>query len=210
MGIPIIDRACPWVRQFRNQVCAVDRQSEQPVIMIDKGYMVNDCYQSIFPEDSIFVLPHNYKEQIKKHKNPAKSLRLIVYTVFRKKDSEHVKSFIEENDPHPDNNLLGYRRSLCIWTKQGLIEEMEEKIPLHKINRIWIICSSDVDRSTKSLINEAHEHGCEVAIIKTHNDIPPSAAEDARIGVLMAPIPMPKKAFQIKDSIKQKFKVEGV
>jgi hypothetical protein len=134
-----------------------------------------------------------------------KSLRLIVYTVFRKKDAENVKRFIEEQYPHSNNNLQGYKRSLCIWTKQGLIEEMEEMIPLHKLNQIWIICSSEVDRSTRSLINEAREHECGVVIIKTDRDIPQTVKEKSRIGVLMAPIPMPKKAFTIKDIIKQRF-----
>ncbi|MEJ2663012.1 MAG: hypothetical protein P8107_03065 [Spirochaetia bacterium] len=204
-GIPIIDRACPWVRQFRKQLESMNTQTEQAAIMIDKGHMVYDCYKSIFPPDSIFILPSNYKEEIPAQKDPAKSLRLIVYTVFRKKDAENAERFIREHYPHPDNNLEGYKKSLCVWTKQGLVEEMEEEIPRYNLEQIWIICSSEVDRSTKSLINEAREHGCEARIIKHRDDIPASVAADARVGVLMAPIPMPKKAVEIKEIIKQRF-----
>jgi 4-hydroxy-3-methylbut-2-enyl diphosphate reductase IspH len=204
-GIPVIDRACPWVRQFKKQLESMNTHTEQAVIMIDKGHMVYDCYRTIFPEDSIFILPENFSEEISRHKNPDKSLRLIVYTVFRKKDAENVERFISEHYPHPGNNLEGYKKSLCVWTRQGLIEEIEEKIPQHHLDRIWIICSSEVDRSTKSLINEARERGCGVEIIKTRDDIPATSGKDSRIGVLMAPSPMPKEALEIKEIIKRRF-----
>jgi hypothetical protein len=48
-GIPIIDRACPWVRQFKKQIQDINRQTEQAVIMIDKGHMVYDCYKVASP-----------------------------------------------------------------------------------------------------------------------------------------------------------------
>jgi 4-hydroxy-3-methylbut-2-enyl diphosphate reductase IspH len=206
-GIPIIDRACPWVKEFRDQLLSLDQTTHQAVVMIDQGHMVRECYRSIIPTDAILVGHNDFVERIRTAKDPRRALKLIVYTVFRPQDAERASDFIRKEYPHPANDLDGYKRSLCVWTKQGLLEEMREAIPRERLKSVWIICSSDVDRSTRSLINQATDCGAEPLILRSAADIPVQVADGDRIGVLMAPIPMPRAALALKEEIRRRFTV---
>jgi 4-hydroxy-3-methylbut-2-enyl diphosphate reductase IspH len=203
-GIPIIDHACPWVSQLRKQLLNINHNTHQCILMIDEGHMVYECFKSAFPKDIIIVQHNNYKEKLKVFKNKKPSY-LLVYTVFRKKDAENISKFIEKEYPHPDNILNNYKKTLCVWTKQGLFEELEEHLPEKKLDEVWIICSSDKDRSTMSIINEVNEHGAKPVIIKEKEDIPMTVKENNRIGILNAPIPIPKKIRELKNFIKDRF-----
>jgi 4-hydroxy-3-methylbut-2-enyl diphosphate reductase IspH len=204
-GVPIVDRACPWVKEFRDQLLALDSSTHQAVVMIDEGHMVYQCYRSIIPRDAILVQPEDYRERIDRERDPGRALRLIVYTVYRRKDAENVIAHIREFHGHPLNILDGYEKTLCVWTKQGLFEEMAAVIPAERLTEVWIICSSDADRSTRSIINEVADRGALPRVIREESEIPDSPPDDARIGVLMAPIPMPKKALAIKETIRKRF-----
>jgi len=207
-GIPIIDHACPWVSQFKKQVLTLNPLTHQGIIMIDKGHVVYKCLNSKFPKDTIVINTDNYKEEIKLNKNN-KPVKFIVYTVFRIKDCERVIKFINENYPHDDNILYGYKKTLCMWTKQGLCEEIENKVNEHNLNEVWIICSSQFDRSTMSIINEVKENGAIPVIIKKEEDIPEKINNNIKIGVLKAPLPLPKKAIHIKEKIKNLYLDNG-
>jgi 4-hydroxy-3-methylbut-2-enyl diphosphate reductase IspH len=204
-GVPIVDRACPWVKEFRDQLLALDPSTHQAVVMIDEGHMVYQCYRSIIPADAILVQPEDFRERIERLHDGRRALKLIVYTVYRPKDAERVILYIEENRANGANDLRGYEKTLCVWTKQGLFEEMAALIPAERLGEVWIICSSDADRSTRSIINEVADQGAVPRVIREESEIPGSPADDARIGVLMAPIPMPKKALAIKETIRKRF-----
>ncbi len=200
-GVPIIDHACPWVANFRNQLLEHNQDTHQCIMMLDRGHMVYDCLKKIFPQDAIIINTDNYEEEIRKYKNE-KPINFLVYTVFREKDALRVIHFINLNYHHPENILTGYSKTACIWTKQGLFQEIELKIPEKKLDEVWVICSSESDRSTMSIINEIRENNAEAKIIKKPEDIPPIVDYGRNIGVLMAPIPLPKKALEIKEKIR--------
>jgi 4-hydroxy-3-methylbut-2-enyl diphosphate reductase IspH len=206
-GVPIIERPCPWVRQLRTQIMETNSDSHQCIIMIDKDHMVYDCYKSIFPMDTIIVEIDNYKEEIKIHKNE-KPVHFLVYATFRKKDAERVIDYINRNFNHPDNILDGYHRTLCNWTRQGLLEEINCEIASRNLQEIWVICSSEGDRSTISILEEVRESGAKPIIIKDSNDIPEKIDDDLRFGVLFAPIPLSTKVKKIKSTIKERFCLE--
>lgn len=203
-GIPLFERPCPWIRQIREQLLVLDSNKFQCVFMIDAGHMVYNCYQSVFPDDIIIVNPENYKEEIIKNKNK-KPISLIVYSVFRKKDIERVTEFINNNFPHPENRFDGYRKTLCIWTKQGLLEEIEEEVKTRELDEIWVICSSEHDRSTISILNEIKDSGAKPVIIKAYEDINNINSNGLRVGVLQAPIPLPKRIQNIVNILKKEY-----
>lgn len=203
-NVPLIERPCPWVRQLRNQLERMNKDTHQCVMMIDPEHMVFECYRSIIPDDVIVVSNENFKTQLKKHRNQ-KPIDLKVYATFRKKDAERLVAYINETYPHPDNLLNGYKKTLCNWSSQGLIEEISSQCQNRNLNEIWIICSSEGDRSTISIINEILENNAKPIIIKKHADVPDEIAADARVGVLFAPIPLSSKTRSIKELITQRF-----
>jgi hypothetical protein len=135
-GVPIVDRACPWVKEFRDQLLALDPSTHQAVVMIDEGHMVYQCYRSIIPADAILVQPEDFRERIERLHDGKRALTLIVYTVYRPKDAERVILYIEENRANGANDLRGYEKTLCVWTKQGLFEEMAALIPAERLGEV--------------------------------------------------------------------------
>ncbi len=206
-GIPIIERPCPWVRQLRTQLTEANPDSHQCVIMIDNDHMVYDCYKSLFPKDTIIIQPGDYEEEIRKHKNK-KPINFMVYATFRKKDAERVVDYINDNFHHPDNILDGYRKTLCNWSRQGLLEEINAEVPGQKLGEVWVICSSEGDRSTISILKEIKESGANPLIIKDIKDVPEKVDDNSRIGVLFAPIPLSTKVKSIKNTIRERYCVE--
>lgn len=206
-GIPVIESPCPWIKKIKQQLLEVDTATHQCVFMIDHGHIVYDCYQSIFPDGTIVINPETFKDEIDRKRN-GKPLYLIVYAVFRKKDAERVVNFIDQNYNHPDNILNGYQQTLCRWTRQGLLEELEETITGRGLDEVWIICNSEVDRSTKSIIQEVKENGSMPVIIKTESDIPEDSVCDKKIGVVIAPIPLTNKAKNIINIIKNRYSID--
>jgi len=205
-NIPIIERPCPWIKQLREQLLRVNHATHQAVLMIYRGHMVYDCYKSAFPDDIIIIQPDTYKEAIEKHNN-GKPIHLLVYAAFRKKDAIAVIDYINRNHPHPDNILDGYKKTLCIWTRQGLFEEIEQAIHANSLHEIWILCSSEKDTSTQSIIREVVEHGARPHIIITESDIPASVTGNGNIGVLFAAIPLSSKQKKYIDIIKKRFSI---
>jgi 4-hydroxy-3-methylbut-2-enyl diphosphate reductase IspH len=204
-GIPIIDHACPWVRYLKKQILSV-KNDEQAVLLIDKGHMVYNCYKDIFPDNIIIISPDNYKEEIRNnYKN--KPLKLMSYAVYRIKEVERIIDYINEYFPHKKNNLTGYKKTICCWIKQGLLEEIEEKVKEQKLDTILMICSSTGDRSTMSVMNEINESGAKCIPVKNIEDVPEYYAHDSRIGVLVAPIPLSKNILKIIDLIKENIKI---
>jgi 4-hydroxy-3-methylbut-2-enyl diphosphate reductase IspH len=205
-NIPIIDHACPWVRNIKNQLIEANQQSYQIVMLIDKEHMVYNCYKSLFPDDIIVVNPENYVDEISRNYNN-KPVYFISYSVFRIKESERISEYIRLNYNHAENKLDGYLKTACCWVKQGLLEEISEIVKKHKINMIWVICSSTGDRSTISVLNEINESGIDYMPIKNIEDIPSEIDQGKRIGVLVAPIPVSKKIKNIVNIIKEKYKM---
>lgn len=203
-NVPIIERPCPWIRQLRNQIEKMNSKTHQCVLMIDREHMVYECYQSIIPKDVIVVDNENYVSRIGKEKND-KPIDLKVYATFRKKDAKRIISFINEAYPHSGNILNGYKKTICNWSKQGLIEEISEECKKRFLTEVWVICSSDGDRSTISIINEILENDAQPVIIRNASDIPKEISPDARIGVLFAPIPLSTETKIIKKLIKKRF-----
>lgn len=206
-GVPIIDRACPWIKEFREQILALDPATHRAVIMIDENHMVYECYKSIIPADAVIVQPGNVRERVAQAMagGEKRALSLILYTVFRPVDATRAGEFISAHYPHPGNSLEGYKKSLCVWTRQGLFGEIEEAVPRENLGSVWIICSSDGDRSTRSLIDEVRERGADPVVIRTPEEVPRTVGENDRIGVLMAPVPMPREALSLKEDIRGRF-----
>jgi 4-hydroxy-3-methylbut-2-enyl diphosphate reductase IspH len=203
-NVPILERPCPWVRQLRIQISGMNSSTHQCVMMLDEAHMVYECYQSIIPEDAILVNHENYETCIRKYKND-KPIDLKVYATFRKKDAQRLIKHINDAYPHPDNILNGYKKTICNWSNQGLIEEISAECKKRRLTEVWVICSSDGDRSTISIINEILENDANPLIIKKASDVPDEISADARIGVLLAPIPLSTKTKQITNLIKQRF-----
>ncbi len=203
-GVPVIENPCPWIKKLREQILQTDSNAHQLVLMIDKGHIVHECYKSSFPDDIIIIDPENYKEEIKKNKKN-KPIELLVYATFREIDVKKVIEFINKNYPEPGNKLDGYKKSLCIWTKQGLFEEIKTKVKEHNLNEIWIICSSKDDTSARSIIRNVEEYGVKSVIIIKESDIPKKIEKNIRVGVLLAAIPVSNKVKDYKNIIREKF-----
>lgn len=201
LDVPVIDRPCPWVRKLRDQILAFDNQLHQMVLVIDESHMVYDCFRTLLPEDCIVVQPGNAQERIAAQKS-SRPLKLLSYTVFRKKDVVAIADFIATAYPSQEHELAGYKKTLCLWTKQGLFEEIEQKCRDHRLDEVWIICSSPGDRSTQSLITQVEECGAVPVTIQSLGQIP-ARDPGKRIGVLFAPIPKNKELLSIKDSLIQ-------
>lgn len=207
--IPLIDKPCPWIRNLRNQIMNINPDTHQCVLLLDKGHMVECNFESIFPVDIILITECNFKKEFALRRN-GKPIHLLCYTVFREKDVLRVIDYINQHYHHSDNILNGYKKTLCAWTKQGLIEEIQTAISEEKLDTIWIICSSELDRSTKSIINEVTEHNVQATCIKSKEDIRIDYSSHKRIGILITPIPLPQKAFELKHYIKEKIcKIEN-
>ncbi len=129
----------------------------------------------------------------------------MVYATFRKKDAEDVIDYINKNFPHDSNILYGYRKTLCNWIRQGLLEEIQSEVPHRKLGEVWVICSSEGDRSTKSILKEISEAGATALIIKDIKDVPERVSDGARVGVLFAPIPLSTKVKSIKNTIRERY-----
>ncbi|MCK4797919.1 MAG: hypothetical protein KAT05_11075 [Spirochaetes bacterium] len=203
-GIPIIEHPCPWVREIRRQLQEMNTDTHQCIFMVDRDHMIYECYHTIFPEDIIIIQNNNYKEEIRKHKNK-KPIHLIIYSVFRKKEVKRVINFIRTDYPHPDNKLDGYKKTLCMWIRQGLLEEIEEAVKEKKLDEVWVVCSSERDRSTTSIISEIRETGAKPIVIKKLEDIPEKIDDNLRVGVLLAPIPLSKGIGNIINIIKEEY-----
>lgn len=203
-GIPIIERPCISMRDLRDKLLNLNPKTHQLIFMIDEGHIIHECYKSKLPDDVIIVQEFNFEEILIKHKIK-KPIYLLVYPAFRVKDALRLIKFINENYPHPDNYLNSYITTRCLWSKQGLLEEIEEKVKTEKLDEIWIICSSEIDRSAQSVINEVKESGAKYLIIKNEKDIPKSVESGKNIGVLRTPIPLTKSVEGIILKIKEKF-----
>lgn len=203
-NIPIIEHPCPWIKKLRDQLYNVNKTTHQCIFLIDNDHLIFECYKYIFPEDIIIINTDNYKEEIK-NKKSNKPIHFITYSTFRENDVKRIIDFINKFYYHPDNILNGYKKSLCQWTKQGLLEEIREEITNKKLDEIWIICSSEHNRSTKSIINEINENNTKSIIIKNEDDMPKNISGNKRIGILEAPIPLPKNINILKDKIKKKY-----
>ena len=203
-GVPIIENPCPWIKQLRNQLLEVNTKTHQIILMIIKGHMVYDCYKSAFPDDIIIIEPENFIEEINKNKNK-KPIHLLVYAAFREKDAKNVIDFINKNYYHPDNNLDGYKKTICMWSKQGLFEEIKMKVKEYNLDEIWIICSNKGDTSTKSIIRETIENEAIPIIIIKEEDIPKKIDPNLRAGVLLAGVPLSEKVRNFKNFINEKF-----
>jgi len=201
--IPIIDNACPWVRRVKNQLLEVNADTHQCVFMIDTDHMVYECYKSILPDGTIIISPDNYREEMRK--TNGKPICLIIYAVYRPKEVQRVIEFIDKKFPNENNALEGYKKTLCCWVHQGILEEIENKIKEKELNKIWVVCSSEGDRSTRSVLNEIKENGADCALIKKEEDIPEKIGENDRIGVLLAPVPVPSRIKNILNVISMKF-----
>ncbi|MCP4132577.1 MAG: hypothetical protein GY754_16525 [bacterium] len=199
-NIPIVEQICPWIKQVTKQVVEANSDTHQLVFLNDKGNAAYNACHSYFPDDIIFIDENNYKEEIGNNYNN-KPLQLIVYTTFRKKDAERVISFINTSFNHPDNILDGYKKSLCRWSGQGLFEEITDAIENKNLTEIWLICNSDENRSTKSIINEIRENNCKVVIIRSEKEFPEEIEKNANIGVLIAPYPISRKMKKSVDSL---------
>ena len=203
-GIPILENPCPWIKKLREELFRVNTETHQLVLMIIKGHMVYDCYQSAFPDDIIVVEPETYEEEISKLKND-KPIHFLVYAAFRQKDALQVIDYINENYPHPENNLDTYKKTICMWTKQGVFEEIQETVKEKKLDEIWIICSSEGDTSTRSLVREVRESGTKPYLVKSEEDIPQTVDPKLNIGVLYAGIPLSNIMKTFATIIKERF-----
>jgi 4-hydroxy-3-methylbut-2-enyl diphosphate reductase IspH len=203
-GIPIIERPCLSMRELRNKLLNLNPKTHQLIFMIDDGHIIHECYKSKLPDDAIIVQEYNFEKIITQYKI-TKPIYLLVYPAFRVKDALKLIKFINENYPHPDNYLDSYITTRCLWSKQGLLEEIEEKVKAEKLDEIWIICSSEIDRSAQSVINEVKETGANYLIIKSEEDIPKCVESGKNIGVLRTPIPLTKNVEEIILRIKEKF-----
>jgi 4-hydroxy-3-methylbut-2-enyl diphosphate reductase IspH len=206
-GVPIVDRACPWIKELKEQILALDPAAHRAVVMIDETHMVYQCYKSIIPADAVVVQPENMEERISRAMSGGerRAIALLAYAVFRPADARRAGDFISTKYPNPGNMLDGYKRSLCSWTRQGLLEEIEEIVPRERLGSVWIICSSDGDRSTRSIIAEVRDRGAVPVVVRNQAEIPETVRDDDRIGVLMAPIPMSREALALKETIQSRF-----
>lgn len=205
-NITIIDNACPWVRRIKDQILDVNTNTHQCAILIDKDHVVYECYKSILPKNTIILSVENYKDEIDNN-FIGKPIYLIVYSVFRKKESERIKKYILKKCPGKKHILDGYKKTLCCWTNQGILEEIEESIKIEKLDEIWVICSSENDRSTKSILNEIIENGVEPVILKKEKDIPVKI-NNKKIGVLLAPVPVSSEIKNIINKIKIQYNIK--
>ena len=203
-GIPLIEDSCPRIKLLRNQLLNSDSGSHQLVFMIYDYHLIYKCYESAFPDDIIIINPENYETQLLKNKNE-KPVRLLVYGVFRPKEVESVVSLINTHYFHENNILDSYNETRCCWTKQGLLEEIEDAVKQEKIDEVWIICSNEEDTSTRGIIKESRENGADTLIIKSQADIPERIDDNRNYGVIIAPIPISDDIKKCVSLIRERF-----
>ncbi len=195
MGIPLIEKVCPWILALKKQILKVSH-THQCIIMLDREHMVFNNYRSIFPENTIILNEENYKSQLKKVKEGL-PVHFIVYSTFRHKDASEVIQYIEENYYSKDN--IYWTKGICGWvSKSGIFEEIKNSIVNRSLDEVWIICSNENNRSVKSLIKEVRDNGAKARIIKDTDDVPLKLDKRLKIGVLIAPIPFSRENSIIK------------
>jgi 4-hydroxy-3-methylbut-2-enyl diphosphate reductase IspH len=207
-NIPFVDKSCPRVKRLRKQLLSGNPATHQFIFMIPEHHLLRECYRSAFPADIILVEPETYERMIRDRKNE-KPVHLLVYGVFRPKEVKALIDFIESEYPHPDNILDGYLETRCCWTRQGLLEEIESVVPGERLNEVWVICSNERDTSTRGIIKEIEEKNARAVVVKNEGDIPATIAGDARIGVLLAPIPMPQQGRNLIRLIRERYGCGG-
>lgn len=190
-GIPHRRINCRWVaKDLREELQRVDA-AHQCVLMIERGHVVDRNYHSLYPPGTILVDVGDYQEQLGAHKD-ARPAHLIPYATYRDKDVEAVERHIASTYPHPDN--IFFRDSMCSWsTTQGLFDEIREKVRGRALTEVWIVCNHPRNVSVKSLQREIVENGAIAKLISTPAEIPEDARPDARIGVVVAPVPYPRE-----------------
>lgn len=132
----------------------------------------------------------------------------MTYATFRPDEAKAVADHINRAYPHPQNKLDLYKKTLCVWTRQGLLEEIRHTIPELELDSVWVICSSTKDRSTRSILSQVESTGATSRVIHGSADVPRQVAENDRIGVLFAPIPLSRGVREITELIKTRFNTE--
>jgi 4-hydroxy-3-methylbut-2-enyl diphosphate reductase IspH len=198
--VEIIDKICPWMKHLKKELNSVP-DDYLCIMLISESHVTLKNYQSIIPEKTMIIDYNNYKEKLGKIKI-AQPIYLLSYPTIRKKELDEIINYIKNKFDNPEN--IFSTKSMCCWTKQGLLEEINNAVTEKNLNEIWIICSSKSDRSTISIANEVKEHNIEPIYIKEFEDIPKVKKQNSRIGVLIAPVPH-KIAYFIKFAISKKY-----
>lgn len=200
-GTPIIDKPCPWIRRLK-ETLERDDEKRQRVLMIDTEHMVHRCFRSIYPRGTIVVDMDDYADRLARERD-GRPLALAAYATFRPADVEAVAAYISKTYPHPDNETAKAADTLCMWTGQGILEEITRRVEDERLDEVWIVCSSAKDRSTKSLIRQVRDAGAEPLLIDAEDAIPSTTDSGKRIGVLCAPIPLDRERTAIKERLRR-------
>jgi 4-hydroxy-3-methylbut-2-enyl diphosphate reductase IspH len=191
-GTASIHGVCPWVERLRMQLLEIDARTHQAVFLADREGLTFRNYESIIPQGTIVVSPDGYEQEIRTGRD-GRPLHFVAYATFRPEDARAITDHIERAFPHPLNRLDGAAKTLCGWTRQGLFEELREAVPAHALDQLWVLCTSSQDRSTSSIFRSASEAGVAARAIKSEDDLPDNLPDHARVGVIVAPLPLPKR-----------------
>lgn len=203
-GVPVMNDVCPWMIVLKRELAKVG-STHQCVLMLDRTHMVFENYRSLFPPGTILVNDTDYRERLK-NLRPGVPVHFTAYSTFRPRDAERVMAHIEWVHPHADN--VFHTKGICGWiTRSGLFEEVAEAIHEKNLTQVWVIASNPGNRSVISLRKEIEENGASFLAIQSAEHVPATVDEDARVGILLAPIPFGLEK-QLLALIRERFSIQ--
>ncbi len=203
-GVPIMNDVCPWMVVLKRELSKV-AATHRCVLMLDRNHMVYENYRALFPPETIVVDDRDYETRLQELA-PGRPVHFTAYSTFRTKDAQAVIDWINARFPHPEH--IFHTKGICGWvTRSGLFEELAGIVRKRGLNEVWVIASNSGNRSVISLKKEIEESGAKFVGIGSPADVPETTAPDARVGVLLAPIPFGLEK-QLLALIRQRFAVQ--
>lgn len=166
-GYNILDKPCPYIRRIRDIFESNDDQF-QYVLLCEPNHIIIKNFATLFPDDLIVLQMENYKEILEKNAN-SKPKRLVPYVTFLRSDVSEIMSYINNNFPETENDLI---ETSCLWikSKASPIIEIEKlsKLVLKSISdAVLITTANSTNKSLISLEKSLQKKGLRVVQISS-------------------------------------------
>lgn len=193
-GVEIIDMPCPYVRKLRNILEAVS-SDYQYVLLCEPNHIIIKNFESIFPEDLIFVQMDNFKARIMRKEN-GKPLRLLPYVTFLPSHIQQIRNFIDQSFPERNNEVF---KTSCMWIKSPVSPIVEiEKLPKKLIENIktaaLISTPGSLNKSLVSLMETLSKRKLEVEIVSSIEEYQDFETRHMDETILFVRSPIPNEA----------------
>jgi len=193
-GVEILDKPCPFIRRVRSLLEEHDG-SFQYVLLCEPNHIIIKNFSSLFPEDLILVQMENYQQRITEQAN-GKPMRLLPYVTFLESDAQEILSFIREQNPGANHDML---KTACMWvtSKASPIVEIDklDEDKLSGINEALVISTlGTTNKSVISMEKSLTAKGLKVVSIGTLWEFIRYERKHRKDRVLLVRSPIPNQA----------------